>query len=352
MDLPSARELELEELLRRRDVQLAELNDEVAHLRQYLSTQPGPSKTDPVSLPPALVSLLLPHINTIADDAHAGSRSSTVTTALTQRAKLLQEENDELYELLKSGETGRLKEEVRGLRRAVDRLEMALRESHLVITSLSDELDKSYDAIQSTGRHHNNTNAHPHLPTRQNFHSAAPAPVPAHPQSTSNGNAKPLPTGPRAHKKPRLSEPQISPANSTAALPRIQTQQTQRQGSAQTRGHSTASPERSPVLPPDHRKASGVKMEVDDDQRTRPRTPPLPPPPAPRDRERDRGRDRDREKDRGRDRNRDRDRERTSRRNGGQGGGGRKGGRTGGGGGGGGGRHDSGDRTLAERMGL
>ena len=74
-----------------------------------------------------MVSLLLPHINTIADDAHAGSRSSTVTTALTQRAKLLQEENDELYELLKSGETGRLKEEVRGLRRAVDRLETALR---------------------------------------------------------------------------------------------------------------------------------------------------------------------------------------------------------------------------------
>jgi hypothetical protein len=38
----------------------------------------------------------------------------------------LQEENDELYELLKQGETGKLKDEVRGLRRAVAKLENAL----------------------------------------------------------------------------------------------------------------------------------------------------------------------------------------------------------------------------------
>jgi hypothetical protein len=50
-----------------------------------------------------------------------------VTTALIQRAKLLQEENDELYEILKSGETGRLKEEVKSLRRIVGRLENALK---------------------------------------------------------------------------------------------------------------------------------------------------------------------------------------------------------------------------------
>jgi hypothetical protein len=55
------------------------------------------------------------------------SSSSTVNTALAQRSKLLQEENDELYELLKSSETGKLKEEVRGLRRAANRLETALR---------------------------------------------------------------------------------------------------------------------------------------------------------------------------------------------------------------------------------
>lgn len=70
------------------------------------------------------MSLLLPHIIASSDVA-AGS--GTVTAALTQRAQLLQDENDELYEILKRGETGRLKEEVRGLQRVVERLEKALR---------------------------------------------------------------------------------------------------------------------------------------------------------------------------------------------------------------------------------
>jgi len=79
-----------------------------------------------------------------------------VTTALTQRAHLLQEENDELYELLKHSETGKLKDEARGLRRVVAKLEVALNgvlpfpetqlsytekvsrtESHQIISSLS-----------------------------------------------------------------------------------------------------------------------------------------------------------------------------------------------------------------------
>lgn len=49
-----------------------------------------------------------------------------MTIALTQRAKQLQEENDELYDLLKHGETGRLKEEVRALRQVVRKMERAL----------------------------------------------------------------------------------------------------------------------------------------------------------------------------------------------------------------------------------
>ena len=151
MDLPTPRELELETLLRQRDAQLADLTvrptistavcpvltitriyarvslqDEVAHLRQYLPNQPAPVVTDPISLPPPLVSLLLPHIND-RSDATAPSSSSTVTAALTQRVKVLQEENDELYEILKIGETGRLKEDVRSLRRVVQKLEGALR---------------------------------------------------------------------------------------------------------------------------------------------------------------------------------------------------------------------------------
>jgi WTAP/Mum2p family len=148
MDLPSSRELDLEALLRKKDSQLAELTvgplvqhcfscllnsplgkcqDEVNTLRQYLSTQPNASLTEPLSLPPALISLLLTHIDAASAESGVRSSSSTVNTALAQRAKLLQEENDELYELLKSSETGKLKEEVRGLRRAVNRLETALR---------------------------------------------------------------------------------------------------------------------------------------------------------------------------------------------------------------------------------
>ena len=136
--------------------------DEVSHLRQYLSTQPGPSTTDSLSLPPALISYLLPHLTgankppgASPTTSTSGTSSSTVTAALVQRTKLLQEENDELFELLKFGETGKLKEEVRGLRKVVDRLERALKggvflrlrcafsinpsysESHQVITSLS-----------------------------------------------------------------------------------------------------------------------------------------------------------------------------------------------------------------------
>ena len=72
------------------------------------------------------MSLLLPHIIE-RSDATPTSPSSTATAALTQRVKVLQEENDELYELLKTGETGRLKEDVRSLRRVVQKLEGALK---------------------------------------------------------------------------------------------------------------------------------------------------------------------------------------------------------------------------------
>lgn len=78
-----------------------------------------------MNLPPALLSILQSHISeTVGTSSSSGSR--TVVSALTQRAKLLQEENDQLYELLHLGETGKLKEEVRNLRRVVARLEQAL----------------------------------------------------------------------------------------------------------------------------------------------------------------------------------------------------------------------------------
>ncbi|KIL00607.1 hypothetical protein PAXRUDRAFT_129525 [Paxillus rubicundulus Ve08.2h10] len=320
MDLPTPREIELETALRKRDAEVAGLTNDISRLRQFLAIQPQPSTTDSITLPSPLVSVLLPHINQVAS-SRGSSTSSTVNAALTQRVRLLQEENDELYELLKYGETGKLKEEVRGLRRVVDRLESALRDSHQAITSLSTELDKSYQNLQSSLRQ-KQINSQLHHPPSRDYP----------PPSTSNGLSKPPPTGPRAHKKPRLSDVRISPAQSNVSLPPSKTQVLAKHD-----------PSRSPrILPPEVRPKSSVKMEVDEDSRTRPRSP------RERDRERQhKERVRDRERDRDRDRERERDRNRVSRRNG-----------TGGGSSGGrrsrGFNHPypSGDRTLAERMGL
>ncbi|KZT12534.1 uncharacterized protein LAESUDRAFT_718800 [Laetiporus sulphureus 93-53] len=350
MDLPSAREIELETLLRERDAQVAELTDEVTHLRQYLSTQPAPSTTDPISLPPALISLLLPHINDHAGSATA--TSSSVTTALTHRAKVLQEENDELYELLKVGETGRLKEDVRALRRVVQKLEGALKESHQVIASLSGELDKSHEAIMAQGRPSSVVKAH--------SHSQSPAPTrnmyqqPPHLSSATNGSAKLPPTGPRAHKKPRLSESHTAPAlasaplhgaskpNHAQAASSTQGEKRSRRESVDRRALAVIDEDRKPRSPDQERERE--RPRESDRERARERE---------KDRDRVRERERGRDKDRERARERDRDRDRPSRRNGG--------GRGGGGGGGGarrGGRghtgasYDSADRTLAERMGL
>ncbi|RDX55538.1 hypothetical protein OH76DRAFT_1371773 [Lentinus brumalis] len=357
MDIPTPRELELETLLRQRDAQVAELTDEVTHLRQYLASQPPPSATEPTTIPPALMSLLLPHLNQPTSSATTGS--SSATTALIQRGKILQEENDELYELLKSGETGRLKEDVRALKRVVQKLQGALRESHQVISSLSAELKESQDALlQAHGRQ-----IHP-------AHQPSPAPrslqLPSH---LANGTGKLPPTGPRAHKKPRLSEPQISPVASNVSLPVPPKPHLSAANATQPRAvsrDSRASQDRKPVI-------DTAGMDVDDDSRSGARSPlrERDRPPH-RDRERDRDKDRDRDRgdrdrvrnrDRERERDRERDHDRSSRRNGGGGGGGGgAGGRRGGG------RRTNGhngntnsnsdaygngaDRTLAERMGL
>ncbi|KAH9853557.1 hypothetical protein C2E23DRAFT_868001 [Lenzites betulinus] len=368
MDLPMPRELELETLLRQRDAQVADLTDEVTHLRQFLANQPPPSTTEPTTIPPALMSLLLPHLNQPPTDATSGS--STVTTALVQRVKILQEENDELYELLKTAETGRLKEDVRALRRVVQKLEGALRESHQVIAGLSAELERSQDSLlQAHGRQ-------PHRP-----HQPSPAPrnhqPPPHLTTATNGTGKLPPTGPRAHKKPRLSESQISPTSSNSPLP-IPPKPHLSAANATPRGMSHDGRGAA-----DRKPADNVKMEVDDDARSRLRSPVLERDRPPHhDRERDKERDRDRPNDRARNRDRERDRERdrdrdqdrSSRRNGnggGGGGGGRRGRRSNAAannsssnnnsnsnnisGNNGNNTNDHGnsaDRTLAERMGL
>ncbi|KAG6336697.1 hypothetical protein ID866_2404 [Astraeus odoratus] len=394
LPLPTCREIELETALRRRDAQVAELMTEVERLRQYLVQHPPqPSTTDPISLPPSVVAVLLPHLTKAASTGGSSSaaNSSTVNTALTHRIRLLQEENDELYEVLRHGETGKLKEEVRGLRHVVNRLENALRESHQVITTLSTELDKSYQNFQSSLRqkHHPSTHGHGYapLPSRdsfpQNQHKQQQHHHPQHAHhpptqlaSVSNGLSKPPPTGPRAHKKPRITADanvRMSPPHSNASLPpNLPTaKHPQSQPQAQTRQtQAKREHSRSPRIPPAEARAKGsMKMEIEEDSRTRPRSPQDRDRererhrdkdwPRDRDRERERGRDRDRDRDRERERERDRerDKERFSKRNGtGNGGGG------GGGGGSGVGRgrsrggfshpYPGGDRTLAERMGL
>lgn len=284
MDLPSTRELELETLLREKDAQLAEVAEEITALRQYLSKQPGPSTTDAVTLPPTLLSVLLPHINKAAGST--ASTSSTVTAALTQRARLLQEENDELYELLKSSETGKLKDEVRGLRRTVVKLQGALEESHLTIKSLSTELDKTYETLMSSSRQigrTNKPNSHSHSP--QDLYHSVP-----HADMMGNGSTtlKPPPTEPRAHKRPRLSDAHASPPR---RLPPSLPQKPQ--------GHHHPNlPLRADVRDQgrqsvDNRgKPSHVKMDVDGDGRA--------PSPANRNREREKTtRDRERGRERG-----------------------------------------------------
>ncbi|EKM59134.1 uncharacterized protein PHACADRAFT_157402 [Phanerochaete carnosa HHB-10118-sp] len=373
MDLPTPRELELETLLRQRDVQLTDLTDEVTHLRQYLANQPVPTVTDPISLPPPLVSLLLPHINDQSSATSSSALSSTVVQALTQRVKVLQEENDELYELLKTGETGRLKEDVRSLKRVVQKLEGALRDSHQAINSLSEELDKAQATILENSRMKpNNPRAlsqSPVMRTNQN--------LPPHMSQPSNGSSKLPPTGPRAHKKPRLSETPSAPPSSHGSQPakgnRVHGGSSARRQETPNRSpRVTTSNDRKPKMEVDDggRKHWSPKHGLDHEERAE----------RPSDRDRDRDRERDRErgherdrdrppKDRERDRHthRDRDRDRArdfdrSKRNGAYGGSGGGGGGSSGGGTGGGRRprrgsntnsySSAGDRTLKERMGL
>lgn len=199
MALPSTRELELEALVRQRDAQIQELNDDITRLRRHLSTQEGPSGSDSVTLPPPILSVLRPHIRAAAKESSPAS--STVVNALIQRSRLLQEENDELYDILKVKETGKLKEEVRGLRRVVERLESGLRESHNVIAALSTELEKSNEALMAASRH-----VHTNPPSESRHESRSPRNAYRETSSLNNGSGRHPPTGPRAFKKQRLSD--------------------------------------------------------------------------------------------------------------------------------------------------
>jgi WTAP/Mum2p family len=108
-------------------------------LRRYLpnTLNPGPEddNTDVGASNPKLLAVLMPHVlpvSVMGPDGTSGSGAASVPhpgvmNALLQRAKLLQEENDELYSVLRRNETGKLDEEVKALRRIVGKLERSLR---------------------------------------------------------------------------------------------------------------------------------------------------------------------------------------------------------------------------------
>ena len=108
-------------------------------LRIYLpnSLNPGPEddSKDFGASNPKLLAVLMPHmlpVSVMGPDGTSGAGAASVPhpgvmSALVQRAKLLQEENDELYAVLRRNETGKLDEEVKALRRMVGKLERSLR---------------------------------------------------------------------------------------------------------------------------------------------------------------------------------------------------------------------------------
>ena len=207
----------------------------------------------------------------------------------------------------------------------------------------SAELDKSYESFMASSRLNStaySTKSYSQSP-RASYH-----PLP----QTGNGTgmSKLPPTGPRAYKKPRLSEAQASPPpRINATLP---PHKSHSKPHPPARGHDTRDYARR--LPEGRGKPNHVKMDIEEDSRA------IPPSPI-YDHERERGRgskERERgskERDRDGGRGRERDGNRHTRRNSsfaGRGGGGPA-------------RRaervlapiDSfagGDRTLAERMGL
>lgn len=220
----------------------------------------------------------------------------------------------------------------------------------------STELDKSYESFMASTRLNNAVNS-----TKSYSQSPRASYHPLPQTTTGNGTGTKLPpTGPRAYKKPRLSEAHASPPLRTnTALP---PHKSHSKPHPPARGHDTRDYARR--LPEGRGKLNHVKMDIEEDSRA------IPPSPA-YDRERERDHDRERERgskerergsrerergsrERDRDGGRERDGNRHPRRNSGF---------VGRGGGGGPARRaervlapidtfPGGDRTLAERMGL
>ncbi|QRW02130.1 pre-mRNA-splicing factor 38-associated hydrophilic carboxy-terminal protein [Ceratobasidium sp. AG-Ba] len=86
--------------------------------------------------------------------------SAPLDNVIIQRLKLLQAENDELYDLLRASESARAREEVIGLRKVINRLETSLADAEAKITDLTpNKLD--HQSNPSTLSNNNNPGGPP-----------------------------------------------------------------------------------------------------------------------------------------------------------------------------------------------
>lgn len=88
-----------------------------------------PSSEQAVSA--AAMAILAPHLinernAALGTGSFSGTAHMGLVAALRQRTKLLEEENEELYSVLRRSETGRLEEEVKALRKLVGKLGRSL----------------------------------------------------------------------------------------------------------------------------------------------------------------------------------------------------------------------------------
>jgi hypothetical protein len=166
--LPSERELELETLLRQREKQISSLavgdcpifsqhitdcralvaQDEISNLRRKLPGASDPEDDAAISIPAPVLALLAP----LVTHGPSTSTPAPLSNAITQRLKLLQTENEELYELLRASELARQREEVVGLRRTIKHLEDQLEgESPIMFTSRFAPLTAGLFSIRRRG---------------------------------------------------------------------------------------------------------------------------------------------------------------------------------------------------------
>jgi hypothetical protein len=111
---------------------LSDHKDEIKSLKEHakdVATSDPPSSEQAVST--AAMAVLAPHLvnernAALGTGSFNGMAHTGLVAALRQRTKLLEEENEELYSVLRRSETGRLEEEVKALRNLVGKLGRSL----------------------------------------------------------------------------------------------------------------------------------------------------------------------------------------------------------------------------------